>query len=154
MKINQEAETLIKDFEGLRLNAYQCSAGVWTIGWGHTRGVKKGDKITREKAEELFREDIPVFEKIVEDAVKVPLNENQFSALVSFCFNVGPGKKGVKDGFVTLKNGNPSTMLRKLNAGDYTGAASQFHSWINAAGKPSNGLVRRRKAEAQLFLKP
>ena len=154
MITNVDGLKIIKDFEGLRLNAYRCSAGVLTIGYGHTGGVKEGDKITREEAEATFKRDVARFEMIVEKAVKVPLTSNQFSALVSFCFNVGPGAKGVKDGFVTLKNGNPSTMLRKLNEGDYVGAASQFNLWIKAGGKTSNGLVRRRKVEMNLFLKP
>lgn len=153
-KTNDAGIELIKSFEALRLNAYQDSVGVWTIGWGHTGGVKRGDHISRETAEELFRDDLDEFEAIVEDAVTVDLTDNQFAALVSFAFNVGPGKKNVKDGFVTLKSGRPPTMLRLLNEGDYTRAADELLKWNRAGGKVLAGLTRRRKAERALFLTP
>lgn len=153
-KTNDAGIDLIKSFEGLELDAYQDSGGVWTIGYGHTGGVKPGQHITEEEAEELFREDLGKFETMVEAGVSVLLNDNQFAALVSFAFNVGPGKKGVKDGFLTLKSGQPPTLRRVLNQGDYARAADELLKWNHAAGGTPAGLTRRRKAERKLFLTP
>lgn len=146
---------LAKEEEGLRLRAYPDpgTGGVpWTIGYGHTRGVRQGDVITLEQAEAFFEEDWDEAQAVVKKFVTVPLSTQQLDALTSFVFNVGPGRKNVKDGFVQLKNGNQSTMLRKLNAGDYIGAAAQFDLWVNAEGKKMKGLVKRRKKEKALFL--
>lgn len=135
---------LIKHFEGLFLNAYKCPAGVYTIGYGHT-GLKHKDgtvyagrKITVEQAEELLRHDLDVFEGRVSSLITVPLNDNEFAALVSFDFNTG----GLAD----------STLRRKLNAGDRSGAAAEFARWNKAAGKTLAGLTRRRAAERDMFL--
>lgn len=149
------AREIIKEHEGLRLKAYPDpgSGGVpFTIGWGHTKGVKKGDTCTKEQAEQWLTDDMAEAYAVVDKAVKVPLSEKQRDALCSFVFNVGPGRKGVKDGFVTLKSGKQSTMLTKLNAGDYTGAAAQFPLWTKASGKSMRGLVIRRGKERALFL--
>lgn len=149
------AREIIKEHEGLRLKAYPDpgSGGVpFTIGWGHTKGVKKGDTCTKEQAEQWLTEDMAEAYAVVDKAVKVPLSEKQRDALCSFVFNVGPGRKGVKDGFVTLKSGKQSTILTKLNAGDYTGAAAQFPLWTKASGKSMRGLVIRRGKERALFL--
>lgn len=140
MKISGAGLDLIKRFEGLRLTAYPDSAGVWTIGWGHTKGVHKGQQITEVGAVKLLRDDLAWAEEAVTDAVKVPLNQNQFDALVSFTFNVGEG---------ALKK---STLLKLLNSGNYTAAANQLDLWINAGGKPLAGLKTRRDAEQALFL--
>lgn len=146
---------LIRKHEGLRLKAYPDPAtggAPWTIGYGHTAGVKKGDVCTLEQAEKWLDEDWAYAAGIVEKAVKVPLIQNQRDALTSFVFNVGPGRKAVKDGFVTLKSDRPSTMLTKLNSGDYRGAADEFDKWVYGAGKKMAGLVTRRKEERALFL--
>ena len=139
MHTSQKGLDLIKSSEGLRLSAYKCPADVWTIGYGTTAGVKPGQTITKERAEELLRDDARRFEGYVDRLVKVPLTQGQFDALVSFTYNLGPGAL------------EKSTLLRLLNAGDYAGAASQFGRWINAGGKPLAGLVRRRAAERALF---
>jgi len=141
MKINEKGLDLIKSFEGLRLEAYLCPAGVWTIGYGHTKGVKKGMKITKEKADELLMEDLQEFQKGVEKLVSmIKLTDNQFSALVSFAFNLG------------LRNLKDSTLLKKVsqNPNDET-IRNEFMKWIYAGGKPLEGLKRRRKHEADLY---
>lgn len=138
--MSKQGLELIKHFEGLRLAAYKCSAGVWTIGYGHTGGVNPGDIIDEITAESLLRKDVAVSESAVSRLVSVPLNQHQFDALVSFVFNLGAG------------NFRTSTLLKKLNAGDYSGAADEFSRWINAGGKPLPGLARRREAERLLFL--
>lgn len=165
-EINQSGLDLIKSFEGIEdgnpttvnLDPYIDPVGIWTIGWGHAirrngeflRGIAKRAQafalypggITKQQAEDLLRGDVLDFCRDVEALVKVSLNDNQFAALVSFQFNTG-GLKG-------------STLLRKLNAGDYAGAANQFAAWNKGTvrGKKVvlNGLVRRRSAEKQLFL--
>lgn len=131
---------LIKRYEGLRLTAYKCPSGVWTIGYGHTKGVKKGMKISPNKALTLLKEDLVVYENAVNKYVKVPLKQNQFDALVSFTFNCGVGA------FRT------STLLKKLNKKDYNGASNEFSRWNKSNGKVLKGLVRRRKEEKVLFL--
>jgi lysozyme len=153
MEISDKGIEFIKKEEGLRLAAYLDSVGIWTIGYGHTGGVIPGSSISREHAEYLLREDIRGFEKIINHEVKVPLNQNQFDALVSFIFNVGPGRKGVKSGLITLKDGRPSTLLRCLNNGQYRDAANAFNSWVYAGGVVLKGLVNRRERERSLFLR-
>ncbi len=148
------AKQLIKEFEGLRLTAYPDPASKgdpWTIGWGHTFNVRQGDHCTESQAEIWLDADMADAYAVVDGAVKVPLTTGQRDALCSFVFNIGPGYRNVKDGFRTLKSGRPSTMLARLNAGDYAGAAGQFDLWTRAAGNVMPGLVRRRKAERRLF---
>lgn len=140
MRTSQKGIDLIKKFEGCRLEAYKCPAGIWTIGYGHTKGVKDGMIISREQAKEFLREDLKVYEKAVESCVKVPLSQNQFDALVSFCYNCGSG---------ALKT---STLLRLLNEGKYSEAGEQFLRWNKAGGKVLVGLTRRREEERELFL--
>ena len=139
MKISQEGLSLIKKFEGLRLKAYKCSANVLTIGYGHTGGVLETDVITQDDADKLLEEDIAKFEKYVNDNVIVELNQSQFDALVAWTFNLGVG------------NLRQSTMLRKLNEGDYQSVPSEMNRWNKAGGKTLDGLIRRRKAEGLLF---
>lgn len=139
MHISQQGLDLIKSFEGLCLSAYKCPAGVWTIGYGTTADVKEGQSITKERAEELLREDVKRFEQQVQRLVKVPLTQGQLDALVSFTYNLGAAN---------LAN---STLLRLLNAGDYEGAAVQFDRWNKANGMVLPGLVKRRAAERALF---
>lgn len=139
MHISQQGLDLIKSFEGLRLSAYRCPADVWTIGYGTTAGVKPGQTITKERAEELLREDVKRFEGYVDRLVKVPLTQGMFDALVSFTYNLGPGAL------------EKSTLLDQLNRSDYDGAAEQFGRWVKGGGKTLPGLVRRRAAERALF---
>lgn len=140
MKINQNGENLIKNFEGCRLKAYKCPAGVWTIGYGHTNNVRPDDVITQAEADEFFRRDISVHEDNVKRLVKVPLTQGQFNALVSFEYNVGYG---------AFAN---STLLRLINAQNYEGASKQFSRWVYVGNKVLEGLIRRRQAETEMFL--
>lgn len=139
--ITPEGLELVKYFEGLRQKAYRCPAGVWTIGYGHTKGVKPGDVCLKKEAEEWLEQDLQEAETCVRKRVRVPLNDNQYSALCSFVFNFGCG---------AFHN---STLLKKLNLGDYLGAANEFERWVYADGKRLNGLTRRREAERRLFMK-
>ncbi|MEG4589382.1 glycoside hydrolase family protein [Microcoleus sp. MOSTC5] len=141
--INQEGFKLLTTFEGCELTAYDDGGGVLTIGYGHTGDdVYPELTISQTQAEELLREDLEKFESYVEDAVEVEIDDNQFSALVCFCFNVGPGTEGF----------GGSTLLKLLNNGDYQGAANQFPVWNKVNGEPWPGLTRRRLAEQALFL--
>ncbi|MGB8690458.1 MAG: glycoside hydrolase family protein [Microcoleus sp.] len=141
--INQEGFKLLTTFEGCELTAYDDGGGVLTIGYGHTGDdVFPGMTISQTQAEELLSGDLEKFESYVEEAVKVQLNDNQFSALVCFCFNVGPGTGGF----------GGSTLLKLLNNGDDRGAANQFPVWNKVNGEPWIGLTRRRLAEQALFL--
>jgi lysozyme len=140
MKVSNNGINLIKRFEGLELKAYKDSVGILTIGYGHTHAVKAGDVITGEQAHAFLREDLQVAEMTINTNVKVKLTQGQFDALASFVFNLGSGN------FVK------STLIRKLNAGDYAGAADEFGKWVNAGGKKLPGLVKRRAAEREVFL--
>ena len=137
--INAEGLALIKQWEGLRLDAYRCSADVWTIGYGHTATAREGMKITLEQAERLLVQDLDVFENAVSRAVKVDLSDNQFAALVSWTYNVGAGAI------------QKSTLIRKLNAGDYASVPGELARWNKVKGKVSKGLSNRRAAEAGLW---
>lgn len=139
MKISEEGRSLIKKFEGCELKAYQCSADVWTIGYGHTKGVKEGDEIDQIMAENMLQEDLRIFEGYVNDAVRVPLKQNQFDALVSWTYNLGVGN---------LKS---STMLKEINNGNLDRVPSEMARWNKAGGEVLEGLERRRKAEGLLF---
>ena len=139
MNISQEGLSLIKKFEGCEYNAYKCAAGVWTIGYGHTAGVKEGDLVTQQEAENLLTKDLEEFEESVIEAVDMPMSQHQFDALVSWTFNLGPS------------NLNSSTMLKVLNKGDYEDVPAQIKRWNKAGGKVLEGLTRRREAEALLF---
>lgn len=141
MRINEEGLKILKKFEGCKLKTYLCPAGVPTIGYGHTGSdVTEGMTITKAEAEELLLSDLERFEKGVEDLVKVAITENQFSALVSFAYNVG------------LNALSGSTLLKKLNANDVVSAGDQFLRWNRAGGKELEGLTTRRHAERDLFL--
>ena len=139
MNISQEGLALIKKFEGCELEAYKCAAGVWTIGYGSTKGVKEGDTITQEEADKLLLHEMEEYEGYVNDLVTVDLSQNQFDALVSWVFNLGPA------------NLKASTLLKVLNAKDYEGVPAQIKRWNKAGGKVLQGLIRRREAEAFLF---
>ena len=142
-KIGKAGLELIKKFEVLKLVAYLPTPNdIWTIGWGHTKDVKQGDTCDFLTAEEWLRADCYDAERDVNWSVRVPITQNQFDALVSFTFNVGGGAF------------RASTLLSKLNSGDYAGAASEFARWNKQAGVELAGLTRRRAAERALFLTP
>lgn len=150
MALNQASIDLIKEFEGWRADAYvdpATSGEPITIGYGHTSAaglpkVKLGMTITKTQGEEILRRDLEDVERTVDSLVRVPINENQRGALVSFTYNLGGG------------NFAKSTLLKKVNAKDFPGAAGEFKKWNKAAGKVMAGLTRRRSAEAKLFSTP
>lgn len=135
------ASDFVKQFEGRELKAYRCSAGVLTIGYGHTKGVKEGDEISASEAEQLLVEDLAAIADDLNRLVNVPVSEGQYIALLSLAFNVGAS--AVKK----------STLLFHLNHKRYDEAAEEFDKWIFAGGKESEGLKRRRAAERELFEK-
>ena len=139
MKIGKKGLELIKHFEGLELDAYKCPAGVWTIGYGHTKDVQPDDSWSESHADYMLEVELEEYENYVNTAVEVPLSQNQFDALVSWVYNLGP------------TNFNSSTMLKVLNAGDYSEVGNQMLRWNKAGGKVLEGLTRRRQAEADLF---
>lgn len=143
-RINAAGLLLVKQWEALRTTAYRDAVGVWTIGYGHTNAaggpvVTAGMKITAEEADIILQSDLSRFEARVDRLVKVALTDNQFAALVSFDFNTGALDK--------------STLLKKLNKGDYNAVPAELMKWVNAGGKKLNGLVNRRSAEAGLWAK-
>lgn len=137
--INDEGIALIKQWEGLRLKAYQCSAGRWTIGYGHTATARPGMSISQIDADRLLLQDISLAEAEVSRAVDVTLTDNQFAALVSWTYNVGTDAM------------RKSTLVRKLNAGDFGSVPSELARWNKVNGKPNKGLANRRAAEAGLW---
>jgi lysozyme len=141
-KVSAAGIALIKSFEGFSLKAYRSPAGDWTIGIGHTAGVAEGEVITNEQAETLLADDLRLFCSGIERLVTVPLNDNQFAALVSFTFNIG------------LAAFARSTLLSLLNRGWYEQVPAQLLRWSSAAGKRLSGLARRRRAEAVLWSTP
>lgn len=140
MKPSPACRALVRQFEGCRLQAYICPAGVPTIGVGHTRGVKLGDRCSQQQADIWLSQDLEEAAAAVDGLVKVPLSQGQFDALTSFVFNFGAGK---------LKT---STLLQLLNDGRVFAAADQFKLWCHAGGVVEPGLVKRRAAEAAMFL--
>jgi len=139
MKISKEGIALLKKFEGCELEAYQDSVDVWTIGYGHTKDISEGMKITKEEAEAMLECELDEYEGYINKLVTVPLEQNQFDALVCWVYNLGP---------TNLKE---STLLKLLNAGDYHTTPNQIKRWNKAGGETLKGLVRRREAEALLF---
>lgn len=147
----------LERYEQFRPTAYKPTPkDVWTIGYGHTHGVKEGDTCTIAQALIWLKEDTTEACNRVNRNVTVPLTQEQFDSLVSIVFNVGPGVPGVRDGIIWLAmTGGPSSLLRKLNAGDYAGAAAEFPKWNKQAGRVLGGLVARRLEERLHFeLKP
>lgn len=141
MRANPRAVALIKKYEGLRLKAYKCPAGVWTIGYGHTGDVKKGDVISEHQADAILDVDLDKFERGVEKLLAgTKYTSNQFSALVSFAFNLG------------LDAVSKSTLVKLFKKGDVQGAAAEFLKWKYAAGRVLSGLVKRRIEERALFI--
>lgn len=144
--------TLAAGFEGRNLITARDPIGIPTSCFGHTATAKMGQKKTPAECDELLSTDLLVANSVVDSCVHVPLNVNQRGAFVSLAFNVGRGKKGVKDGFCVLYSGRQTTLVRKLNAGDYVGACNELSTWVLAGGKIWPGLVKRRAAERALCL--
>ncbi|MGC8773940.1 MAG: lysozyme [Chlorobaculum sp.] len=148
MQVSEACLNIIRDFEGFRPMPYRCPAGVPTIGYGSTRyadgtPVKLTDPpVTKEQADEIMLETLERYEGAVNRYALVELNQNQFDALVDFAYNAGP------------ENLRTSTLLKKLNKGDYAGSAAEFDRWVYGNGKKLSGLVRRRAAERTLFETP
>lgn len=167
MKTNKKGIDLIHRFEKFRPKAYLCPKALelkkegkpvfWTIGWGNTTyedgsPVREGDTITLERGNQLFTNIMEGFEEMLIKALgEVVLGSNQFSALMSFLYNVGPGNSK-KDGLIRLRNGQPSTLLRKVNFNpkDPT-IRDEFKRWISKGSSFENGLKRRREEEADLY---
>lgn len=154
--MNQAGIDLVKLFEGCRLTSYQDQVGIWSIGYGCTHMAHgPGITISLADADALLKMDLKEIEAILLTRTQgIPLNENQFSALVSFCFNVGFGEAGHKDGFSCLKNGSESTLLKHLRNQDFIKASEEFPKWDKINGIPSHGILRRRLAEQTLFNTP
>ena len=133
---------MIKSFEGMKLKAYKCPAGIWTIAYGATAGVKEGDTMTEAEAIDRLKRDVANLSVGVQKLLHVRVTQNQLDALISFAYNVGLGR------FST------STLLKKVNSGHFIEAANEFGKWIHAGATTLPWLVRRRKAEADLFMKP
>ena len=147
-QVNAAGVALVREFEGFRATAYRCPAGRWTLGFGRTRGVRPGDRVTREVATQWLREDLAHAGAAVERLVKTPLNDNQFAALASFVFNLGEGSLA------------GSTLLRRLNAGRMEAVPAELARWVKATDPATwkkrtlPGLERRRAAEAALWRTP
>lgn len=138
MNASARAYQLIREFEGLRLTSYRDPVGIWTVGFGTTHGAHPDQTITEAQAETMLRQEVERLEPIISSAVKVPITQNQYDALISFAYNLG------------VANLTRSTLLLKLNKGDAT-AVSEFARWNKAGAKVLPGLTRRRAAEANLF---
>jgi len=139
MQLSNKGHDILKYFEGCRLEAYQDSVGVWTIGYGHTKGVHEGMTITQEEAEQMLLEELVEYEGYVEKLVEVPLNQEQFDALTVWVYNLGP------------TNFKSSTLLKRLNEGNFEDVPNQIKRWDKAGGKQLLGLTKRREAEARHF---
>ena len=140
MNISKKGIDLIKRFEGCRLKAYKCPAGVWTIGYGHTKDVKMGMSITQKQADEFLKGDIKPVERLL-NGMGINYTQNQFDALTSWIFNLGEG------------NFKKSTMYKNIVARKSdVEITDQMVKWVNAGGIPLLGLKKRRVAEANMFL--
>ena len=139
MQLSKTGIELLKHFEGCELKAYQDSVGVWTIGYGHTKGIYEGLEITQSEAEKMLIDELPEYEGYITDKVVPMLQQHEFDALVCWVYNLGP------------TNLSSSTMLKKLNAGEFKEVPFQMKRWDKAGGQPLLGLTRRRNAEALLF---
>lgn len=139
MHINEEGLALIGRWEGLRLEAYRDLGQVWTIGFGHTATAREGMVITEAEAERLLRQDLAIFEAAVNNAVKVPLTDNQFAALVSWTYNVGEAAM------------RRSTLIKRLNNGEFNAVPGELAKWNRVNGKAIPGLANRRAAEGGLW---
>lgn len=141
MRFNAAGLSLLKSFEKCRLAAYQDPGGVWTIGYGHTEDVKDGDVWTQEQAKATLTYDVEQRAEGIYDSIHAVITDNQFSALVCLTFNIG------------CHAFKESTLLKKLNANDIDGVCKEFLRWVKVKGVPCDGLMSRRKAEQELFLR-
>ena len=139
MQLSNKGHDILKYFEGCRLEAYQDSVGVWTIGYGHTKGVYEGMTITQDEAEQMLLEELVEYEGYIERYVEVPLTQEQFDALTVWVYNLGP------------TNLSSSTLLKRLNDGRYDLVPDQIKRWDKAGGKQLAGLTKRRAADARHF---
>lgn len=142
MKTSAKGKQRLKELEGFKGKAYQCSAGVWTVGYGFTHGVKEGDTITKTAADARLEDELDAYEKAVWSATGGNVNQNEFDAMVLLAFNIG------------IAGFRKSTVVKAHNRGDKAAAARAFGLWNKAGGKVVNGLVRRRALEAALYLEP
>jgi len=139
-----------------RFTGSHLDGSPWTIGYGCTRYpdggmVQPGDECTEAQAKEWLEWHVGEFSTLLEGALQNWINDEMFEAILSLLYNVGPGAEGVRDGILTLKSGDPSTILRKLNSGDYLGAREEFRRWNKAGGRENSGLTTRRESELALF---
>ena len=139
MKISEDGLELIKKFEGCETSAYQDSVGVWTIGFGHTKGVEEGQTCSIEDAEAMLADEMDESEGYINNMVKVELQQHEFDSLVAWVYNLGPTNLG------------ESTMLKVLNGGQFDRVPDEMNRWTRAGGKILEGLVRRRQAESLMF---
>jgi len=139
MKISEDGLELIKKFEGCETSAYQDSVGVWTIGFGHTKGVEEGQTCSIEDAESMLADEMDEYEGYINNMVKVDLQQHEFDALVAWVYNLGPTNLG------------ESTMLKVLNGGQFDRVPDEMNRWTRAGGEILEGLVRRRQAESLMF---
>ena len=139
MQTSRTGIELLKHFEGCELKAYQDSVGVWTIGYGHTKGIYEGLEITQLEAEKMLQDELPEYEGYITDKVVPMLQQHEYDALVCWVYNLGP------------TNLSSSTLLKRLNAGEFKDVPFQMKRWDKAGGQPLLGLTRRRNAEALLF---
>ena len=139
LQLSKTGIELLKHFEGCELKAYQDSVGVWTIGYGHTKGIYEGLEITQLEAEKMLQDELPEYEGYVTDKVVPMLQQHEYDALVCWVYNLGP------------TNLSSSTLLKRLNAGEFNDVPFQMKRWDKAGGQPLLGLTRRRNAEALLF---
>jgi lysozyme len=141
VSLTQAGVDLIKKSEGLRLRSYRCPSGKLTIGYGHTGKEARRGRITKLEAENLLEQDLVKYERVVKNRVKVRINNDQYTALVSFTFNIGEGAF------------SRSSLLRKLNNGDFCGASKEFKKWVKGNNERIlGGLVKRRQQEQDMFL--
>jgi lysozyme len=153
VKTSEKGKALIKSFEQCVLKAYpdpKTGGAPWTCGWGSTFGVKPNTVWTQEQADEMFEHDIHDAEFLVDGYVTREMTQGQYDAFVSIFYNVGGGS-AMRDGIGRLKDGRPSTLLRKFNAGDIAGTEAEWLRWISPGTNVTNGLLRRRRAELELF---
>lgn len=139
VKASPNAYNLVRRYEGLRLMPYMDMVGIWTVGYGSTTEVVPGERISQAEAEDRLQEDMEVAERCVNDAVKVPLTQNQFDALCSWVYNLG------------CKRFRQSTMLMRINEQKWQDASIELRKWDMAGGKHVDGLMRRRRDECKLF---
>lgn len=140
MNISNNGMQFICRWEGVRYEAYQDTGGVWTLGYGHTRGVRSGQRCSEEDAQAFLRSDLQSVETALAQKVTVPISQGQYDALASFVFNIGTSAF------------SQSTLLNKLQQRDYAGAAGEFPRWCHDNGRVINGLLARREAEQAMFL--